>query len=594
MRFSPAVLFPAHMLAVVQRLTFAALLGVFLGSVTAGHAEPFRYELVLQAPEAVTPMLEQHLDVARWRDNSRMSLSQLRVAHREAGRQIADLLATEGYFSPRIEAVLDESGAVPTARYKIDAGPRARVAAVELVLAGEDAAAADAMAQAREDWSLPVGQPFRQADWDEAKRALLQRFIAERYATARIASSRADVDPAQAQVRLRVEIDSGASHAFGELNISGLQRYPEHIVRRLSPIQPGDPYSLAQVLKFQTRLQDSGYFESVEVQAVPQPGRPEAVPVTVALREAKSSKVGLGVGFSTNTGARGQLAYDDHNLLDRGWRLRSALSIEQKQQSLGLDIGLPISAEGWRDSFGATLLRSDVQNETTGSLGLRARRAWGSERTEHAMRIEYLAETRRVEGFGESSSSAMTFGYSLTLRRVDTPSFPSRGYLAGIDLDTAPLSALADTPFVRARGRLSHFTPLGERGTLILRGELGAVFASRRQGIPQAFLFRAGGDQSVRGYAYQSIGVKEGRAIVGGRYLALGSAEYVHWLDRKWGAAVFLDAGTAVDDLDRRKLYAGYGVGVRWKSPVGPLSVDLARGHDTGKFRLHFSVGFAF
>lgn len=571
-------------------LTAALLLGL----AWAARAEPFRYEVKIEAPAAVATLLERHLDVARWRDNPRMSLPLLRAAHREAARQIAELLATEGYFSPRVEAALDEAGAVPAVRYAIDVGPRAQVAAVELVLAGEDAEAAGALAKAREAWPLPIGQPFRQADWDEAKRGLLQRFLAERYAAARIAGSRADVDPAQAQVRLRVEIDSGPAHAFGELGITGLQRYPEHIVRRLSPIRPGDPYSLAQVLKFQTRLQDSGYFESVEVQAVPLPGQPEAVPVKVALREAKSSKVGFGVGFSTNTGARGQVAYDDLNLLERGWRLRSALSIEQKQQSLGLDIGLPVDDAGHRDSFGATLLRSDVQNETTGSLGLRARRAWGSERAEHALRSEYLAETRDVEGFGEDRSDALTFGYSLALRRVDTPSFPGRGYFAGIDLDAAPLSALADTPFVRARGRLSHFTPLGERGTLILRGELGAVFASRRQGIPQAFLFRAGGDQSVRGHAYQSLGVKEGRAIVGGRYLAVASAEYVHWLDKKWGAAVFVDAGTATDDLSRRKLYAGYGVGARWKSPVGPLSVDLARGHDTGKFRLHFSVGFAF
>jgi translocation and assembly module TamA len=120
------------------------------------------------------------------------------------------------------------------------------------------------------------------------------------------------------------------------------------------------------------------------------------------------------------------------------------------------------------------------------------------------------------------------------------------------------------------------------------------VAASGRDGIPSDFLFRAGGDQSVRGYAYQSLGVREGEAIVGGRWLAVASVEYVRWLTPQWGAAVFIDTGDAADTLDALEPVQGYGVGARWKSPVAPLNLDIAYGQEAEGVRLHFSVGFSF
>ena len=82
--------------------------------------------------------------------------------------------------------------------------------------------------------------------------------------------------------------------------------------------------------------------------------------------------------------------------------------------------------------------------------------------------------------------------------------------------------------------------------------------------------------------------------MVGGRYLTVASAEYIHWLTPAWGAAAFVDAGNAFDDLSERKPKLGYGVGARWRSPIGPFRIDLAYGADTRQFRLHFSAGFSF
>jgi translocation and assembly module TamA len=162
-----------------------------------------------------------------------------------------------------------------------------------------------------------------------------------------------------------------------------------------------------------------------------------------------------------------------------------------------------------------------------------------------------------------------------------------------LDIGGAP-SALASREFLRAVISGSFFFPLGRSGDLLLRGQAGAVLASSREGIPSVFLFRVGGDQTVRGYAYESLGVRQGDAIVGGRRMVVTSAEYTHWVGESWGVAAFVDAGNAWDDGAEPRLAVGYGGGARFRTPIGPIRADLAYGRDTGEVRVHFSVGYTF
>jgi translocation and assembly module TamA len=132
---------------------------------------------------------------------------------------------------------------------------------------------------------------------------------------------------------------------------------------------------------------------------------------------------------------------------------------------------------------------------------------------------------------------------------------------------------------------------------LIVRGELGAVEADTADVVPTRFLFRTGGSTTVRGYDYESLGVSQGGATVGGRALALASVEYVHWLQRwggNWGIAGFVDVGDAADSFKELKAAVGVGVGVRWRTLAGPLAVDVAYGERDKQVRVHFSVAIAF
>jgi translocation and assembly module TamA len=182
----------------------------------------------------------------------------------------------------------------------------------------------------------------------------------------------------------------------------------------------------------------------------------------------------------------------------------------------------------------------------------------------------------------------------LHYRSVDNPLFPRDGSVTEVRIGGGSRQLLSDQDFLRTYVRHQFWLPVGKRDVLYLRGEAGYTFADSRFGIPQEYLFRAGGIQSVRGYDFNSLGVQEGRAIVGGRVMTTGTIEYNHWLTHEWGAAIFTDVGGAADSLQRLDLSVGYGGGIRWRSPVGPLALDLARGHSDGKLRLHFSIAVAF
>lgn len=567
------------------------------GAPAAQGAEAMRFEVRIDAPPALERLLLDHLDIVKWRTSPRMTPAEWERLARTAPSAIAGLLATEGYFSPQIAVTTERREQAHLATFTVVPGERTRIDTVNLEFSGAVTAQTPGIQPdpdtLRAEWTLRAGEPFRQPDWDAAKQSLLSRLLIERYPAAKISTSRATVDPARHAAALQISIDSGPAFSFGELEIEGLTRYPRSIVDNLNRIRPGTPYSQSALLDLQNRLQQTGYFSSVEVHIDPDPQQAEHAPVRVRVTEAASTKIGLGLGVSTNTGARGQITYDDKNLFERGWRLASALKLETRAQSLTGLVHFPATADGYRDSVSAGLLRSDIEGEEVRTLQLGALRAWGSQRREHSVGVDYTLERKLVAGLDPADSYALALSYGLTLRRIDSVIDPRRGYLMNFRFAGSPLQLAATKPFLQSQVKWQGYYPLAQRTQLILRAEAGAVNSSSLE-IPAAYLFRTGGDQSVRGYAYQSLGVSRGDAVVGGRYLLAGSAEVVQWLGDHWGAAVFYDAGNAADSWSGLEPAQGYGIGVRWRSPLGPVGGDLAHGRDTGETRLHFSLGVAF
>jgi translocation and assembly module TamA len=191
------------------------------------------------------------------------------------------------------------------------------------------------------------------------------------------------------------------------------------------------------------------------------------------------------------------------------------------------------------------------------------------------------------------SVKALVLDWHWNRRAVDNPLFPMSGSMTQLLVGGGSKAVLSDQNFVRSYFREQVWLPLSESDVTTLRIEGGYTAATSALGIPQDYLFRVGGTQTVRGFAFQSLGVIEGNAVVGGRVMASGSAEYTHWFGN-FGAALFYDVGGVADVLPELRMSQGYGIGARWRSPVGPLALDFARGKGQPGVRMHFSIQVAF
>jgi translocation and assembly module TamA len=287
------------------------------------------------------------------------------------------------------------------------------------------------------------------------------------------------------------------------------------------------------------------------------------------------------------------LDYGNADIFDSSWRFRSVLKLNAKEQTGEITFDTPPRPGGVWNTYRAALNRTDIQNQISREAVVGIAHNWGVQSVPSQVLLSAHQERLSIAGAGEATNRALFAGYRRTFRTTEDIVSPRRGFIGTLEAGVG-LPGVSSREFVRLHGHVNWLIPAGARNDILLRGEAGWVLAGSREGIPSSFLFRTGGDQTVRGYSYQSLGVPLGQAIVGGRYLALASAEYTRWITETLGAAVFVDAGDAFDTTRDFDLAAGYGLGVRWRSPVGPFRVDLAYGQRVHNVRLHFSVGYAF
>lgn len=508
-------------------------------------------------------------------------------------RLVTQILETEGYFSPAIEFVETDGNW----HLDVDPGPRTLIAAVDVAVDGP--LAAKTRQALIDGWALPVGQPFRQEDWNSAKQQVLSALLAEDHAAARLVDSQATIDPATRQARLLAHYDSGPPFRFGELKIVGLERYQPSLVERHNrTVRPGEPFREADLHALQTTLQATPQFGSVLV-SIDRETPPDAdgivtAPVTVQVSERAAHRLSFGAGVSSNTGARVETNFQTADLFGQAWELNTGLRIEQKRQTAYADIFFPPTESNRRNSAGIMAQATDIQGLRTERIAVGAQQAWRQGELETRLSLTWQNEHLQPQGAEESYSRALAPNVSWTWRHVDSLLDPRDGIVLQGQVGGAAKAVLSDQSFVRLLGRVQYFLPVGRLDTLMLSGDIGYTIADSRDGIPQEYLFRTGGTGSIRGYSYLSLGVPDGSATVGGRYMATGTVEYTHWFDDQWGAAAFVDAGNAVDSLSDVSIAVGYGLGARWRTVAGPVAIDLAYGQQSHALHLHFSLAIPF
>jgi translocation and assembly module TamA len=579
-------------------------------SPAAAQTPKTSFDIDIRAPEAVRTLLEKHLELMRYREVSDLDDAELARLNTLAERDVRELVATLGYFTPRI-MIAREPGPRPAVVVAVDPGEVTTVRDVAIDFEGDIATSTDPGAVRQRDaiqggWQLPAGQPFTQGAWDDAKADAQRRLVLQRYPAGQLSYSIADIDAPAHRARLGLRLNSGPLFRLGEMQVSGVERYDPLLVSRLARIAPGSIYDRDRLIQAQLRLTGSGYYDSAFLLVDPQ-ADPQAAPIQVTVREAPLQKVVLGVGVTTDSGPRASIEYTHNRVPGIGWRAVSKLDVDRKTPSLQTEWTAIPDERGWRWAALARVERLDDGSLVTHGQRLRFGRLRSEDHIDRNVYLQYdRATVQTTEGVPvtdvqSGAGSALSANYVWTGRYFDSETSPTRGRAFGFELGGGVTMNGQYSPFQRTVFRWLGLYPLQKvSGRVQLRTELGAVLARASAEIPGTQLFRTGGDASVRGYGLREIGVALPGGQVGpGRYLAVGSVEWqrpVVWKGRatQFESVLFADAGAVADRVGDLRASVGVGTGVRWKSPVGPLQADIAYGLKSRDIRLHMRVGFVF
>ena len=577
---------------------------------TSAAPEVTAFDITIRAPEAVQEMLEKHLELQRYRAVTDLEDAELARLIVLAERNVRNLMGTLGYFSPDIRITREgDANQRPTIVVAVDPGRATQIGPVAITFAGDIAESPDADAIAQRtrierDWRLPAGQRFTQDAWDGAKTQALRELVARRYPAGKLAGSLADIDAPNHTASLTLSLDSGPLYRLGPLQVSGMERYDPVLVPRLARLNAGAVYDQNQLVQAQQRLASSGYFDSVYVFINPE-SDPLAVPVQVQVREARLQKVIFGVGLTTDSGPRASVEHTHHRLPGIGWRAATKLQLEKKSPFAQTEWTAIPDEAGWRWGVLGRAERINDDELITQGQRLRFGRSQVGDHIDRNIYLQY--ERANVQGAGllgnsaaqTGEGSALTANYIWTGRYFDSLPFPGNGYGLGVELGGGTTLGQDRQLFTRTVARWLGVKPL-ERGRIAIRAEAGAVLGKDTAGIPGTQLFRTGGDTTVRGYGYRDIGIALANGAIGpGRFLAVGSVEWQRPMLRdgrpsEFENTLFIDAGAVADKLQNLRPSVGIGTGLRWRSPIGPLQIDLAYGVKVRKVRLHVSVGFVF
>lgn len=508
-----------------------------------------------------------------------------------AEREIHTALEPFGYYRPQIESRLERTGDGWRAQFHIDAGEPVRVRELALDLSGPGQDIPELQALL-DDPVLGLGDIAVHARYETLKKSLLSKALELGYLDAAYTRHELRIDPDAGSAAVLLHLDTGRRYRFGEVSFDG-DSLREPLLRRYLTFVPGEPYSNRKLLELQRALLDSDYFESVSVDGEREAAQDHAIPIEVRLTPRKRHRYIAGLGFGTDTGVRGRLGWEVRRLNRRGHTLTTELKASEIRQGATLEYGIPVrNPRTDRLSFTGAVQQEDSATVDSDSRSLAANLSRARGRLRENLSLTFLDEDFRL-GDQRGSSTLLMPGIAWTYIKADNPLITRHGWRAQLELRGASPELLSDTRFAQLIAGAKYILPLGSRGRILTRGQIGTTWMSEFDQLPASVRFFAGGDRSVRGFDFQKLGPTDVNGeVIGGRHLLTGSLEYEHRIRGKWRAAVFVDTGNAFDDFGD-ELETGAGVGVRWESPIGLLRVDIASAvsRPDNPLRLHITLG---
>jgi translocation and assembly module TamA len=524
--------------------------------------------------------------------SQRANLSETRLAFllRAAPADVQQALEPYGYYDVEVTPVLLRSGNQVTVRLQVVLGAPVQVRRLDLFVEGaakDDAAVASVLGR----FQPQPGQLLHHAAY-EASKSAIARVLGERgYFDAELGVHRIAVTRAEHAADIGLSWTSGRRYRLGAVHFEG-GPLRAGVLDPLVPWQAGDVYDQAQLLALQQSLVDADYFSGISLLPEPDKAVDGIVPIKVSLVPGKRSIYNLGLRYGTDSGAGINARLERRWVNMRGHKMLAELNLAQYKSDLTLQYKVP--AFGWLDgwyTYGASLREEQIGDLTSQYVDLAATRSGRWRGWNLLAGLNYKRE--RADSLVDDQHDYYTvvfpsvWGEWKTGDDVNTPR-RARGLTVEVRGGSASLGSDVDFLQLRAEGR--WIRGLGADNRVLLRGELGTTLVDDFTRLPPSLRFYAGGDHSVRGYGYKQIGTVDG-TLFGGKHLVVASAEFEHMFTPVWGAAVFVDAGDAFDD--HFDTHVGVGAGLRWRSPVGPVRVDIASdvSEDDPGLRLHISVG---
>ena len=548
---------------------------------------------VIGLEPALHDNVRARLSLDRMTAAQRTQLSELRLDYllRITPAEVRESLEPFGYYDAHVDVQVARDGDRAAVTIRVDPGLPVKVR--ELALHVEGPARDDAEVAGRlSDFQPQPGDVLDHRVYEDSKAAIARGLAEHGYFDAELATHRVEVTRAEHAADIALGWRSGERFRFGRATFDGSQLQPG-LLDPLVPWQRGEPFDADELVALQRSLAETEYFGAINLTPQPEAAVDGEVPVQVTLVPAKRSVYRAGLRYGTDAGAGVTGRLERRYLNRKGHKLLFDLSLAQRDRQLLAQYRIPAFA--WLDGWYALTLdvrEEEITDFTSQYVNLAATRSGRWKQWDLLAGLNFKRE--RFDALDPQNPDYATVIYPSLWGRWqhgDDPNLPSHGKAVSVELRGASRNAGSSVDFLQARALGDWITTLGEDNRLLLRAELGATASPDFQDLPPSLRFYAGGDRSVRGFGYKEIGAERDGRNFGGRYLAVASVEFEHMFTPVWGGAVFVDAGDAFDDRFDAKV--GFGAGLRWRSPIGPVRVDLAHGiGDEGEaVRLHVRIG---
>lgn len=466
--------------------------------------------------------------------------------------------------------------------------------------------------------NLKQGKVLNHGIYEEVKADLTSLALQRGYFDGQLTENSIKIKEQYQYADITLRFKSGPRYQFGDVTFNDFALKPE-LLTSLIPFKHNEYYSTTAFHQLQQQLQSTQYFSSI----IAVPGEKIAdkinheykVPIDVALTPTKSHQFDLGFGFATDTKFR----------LSGGWRTplinkyghfqETKIEYSQINPTGKFIYNLPLSHPR-KDllQFKMLIENQDYADFKTKFFSTQLGRLVSKNKWQRQIYTRYHKEAWEYDL--DDSSPNINIDESDTARyiipgitwsktnRSGSPLDPSAGFRQTYNIEGAHLKAGSDNTFFKIHGRWNYITTLAPKHRLVTRAELGAIYVDRDAELAPSLRFYAGGDQSIRGFAYQSIGSTIPSSsdpehavsiVIGSTRLMVASIEYQYYITEKWRIALFSDGGSAANKGEFNPVYS-LGSGLHYISPVGAIKLDYAYGIDGDNIngRLHINLGAEF